>query len=103
MAAGEVLVGVHEDDHQILVERLEDGAVDQSSFAMPLQQTFIGESRIDDLALAYEASLTPEAVIAKRRMQREARKAVKIEVVGGTASTAKETAASPFEASPAAA
>ena len=62
---GEQLVGVPTDDRDI--DRLDDGPMDQSSFAMGLGETRLGESRIDDLAAAYEASLTPDSLIETRR------------------------------------
>lgn len=50
----------------------EDGRLDQSCFGMG-EETRIGESRIDDVAQAYEHSLTPDALINMREARRELR------------------------------
>ena len=45
--------------------------IDQSCFSMG--ETFLRESRIDDAASVYEASLTPESVIEMRMARRQLR------------------------------
>ena len=52
-----MLIGVH-DDRADIDDFLE---VDQSCFGVA--ETRIGESRMDDAAAAYEATLTPDSLI----------------------------------------
>ena len=47
--------------------------MDQSNFGGGLGETRMGESRIDDEAFAYEATLTPDALMAMRKTRRQVR------------------------------
>ena len=77
LRSGEDLVGVDSLEFRAEQEnRLSDDVVqdmDQSSFAGGLGETRMGESRIDDEAFAYEATLTPDALMAMRKTRRQVR------------------------------
>ena len=74
MQGTEQLIGVQNVD---LENRLDSEGrhpmeeTDQSCFGMG--ETRLGESRLDDMAAAYEATLTPEALMVAREARRAAR------------------------------
>ena len=51
----------------------DDGLFDQSSFAGGLGVTRLNASHLDEIAAAYDASLTPEALIRMRETRRKVR------------------------------
>ena len=56
------------------VEKIDDdGLFDQSSFAGGLGVTRLNASHLDEIAAAYDASLTPEALIRMRETRRKVR------------------------------